>query len=106
MRFLVVSAVVFLASAAGLVFPDIGFLAYVWFSLMRPDIMAYGGPNSLSMILAIATLLGTARFVGNVRALLGNPIGALFLLFQVAVAVSAFQTHYPDLVWPKYVAFL
>lgn len=106
LRYIAVTAVVVLLSLCGLALPEVGFLGYVWFSLMRPDLMAYAGPNSLSMLLAAATLAGSLRLVKDVAVVASNPFVVLFLLFQVPIGISVYLTPYPGLVWPKYLAFL
>ena len=51
---------------AGLINPVIGLLGYMWYSLMRPDALAWTeGQYPYSLMLAAVTLFGAWRYAGN-----------------------------------------
>ncbi|MBI5086335.1 MAG: O-antigen ligase family protein [Acidobacteria bacterium] len=106
MRLMVVAALVALISIAGIAFPEVGMLGYIWFGQMRPDIMAYSDYNRFSMFLAIAVLIGGARKLSGLRWIFTNPFTILFLLLQFPILVSVLMTRLPSAVWPKYIPFL
>lgn len=106
MRHGLVFALVVLTSAAGLAFPLIGLYGYVVFGLMRPDVLAYAGPNKYSFAIAVCTLIGSARMVRNVTNFLQDPFTGLFLLLQVPFGLSVIFAVDVDLSLLKYIPFL
>jgi probable O-glycosylation ligase (exosortase A-associated) len=70
--------------------PSIGLAGYYWFALMRPDILAWSGPNNLSFFIAVSTLLSSiSRVMTNMSVLARSWICALFLLYLVIISLSA-----------------
>ena len=89
MRDLVLIAIVSTISVIALFRPTIGLLGYVWFALMRPDVLAYSsGAFPHSLVLAIATITGSVRMLGGVTRLFTNPFSALLLVMQAPIALS------------------
>lgn len=106
MRQLVLHLVVLGVCAAGLVNPVIGLYGYVWYSLMRPDVLAWAeGLYPHSITLAVVTLLGVWRFVPNYSHWLRNPFVLLVLLLQVPILLSNLMAPFPDLAWAPYWRF-
>ena len=68
--------------------PAVGLLGYIWFSLMRPDIMAYNPGAPYSFALAAATLISSVRHVISVPRLLTNPIILMLLFQQIPIGFS------------------
>jgi putative inorganic carbon (HCO3(-)) transporter len=107
MRDFLLAAIVGLLSIIGLVKPKIGVFGYVWFALMRPDVVAFSGPsNSYSLMIAASTLLGSLLYVGRIPRLIGNPIVVGLLALQVPIAISAFTAVDPQLSVPSYWLFV
>lgn len=106
MRHGLLVVLVALAAAAGLAVPVMGLFGYIGFGLMRPDTFAYAGPNRYSFILAVCTLVGSARMIGRVPNLLQDPFTRRFLLLQVPIAVSVLFAASTDLALVKYLPFL
>lgn len=67
--------------------PRIGLYGYIWFALMRPDLLCWSN-KPYSVALAIATLLGTVRFFPRVKVFFTNPIILTLLLLQIPIVVS------------------
>lgn len=106
MRAILLSALVALLAMAGLAQPRIGLLAYLWFALMRPDLLAWAGNNRYSLILAVAVLFASVREFPSFFRIFKNPFSLLFLLFQVPVLLSVLLSTNWDWCWPSYTLFL
>jgi hypothetical protein len=87
----------------GLIKPKIGVIGYVWFALLRPDVLAYSNPaNSYSMMIAVCTLIGAVPHLGRFGLLFTSPLSAGLLLMQIPTAISAFSAVDPNLSLPQY----
>ena len=106
MRDDIVFGIVVIISIAAILRPQIGLLGYVWFGLMRPDIMAYSGSNKYSMLIAICTLIGSIRYLPGIIRIFRNPYSTAFVLLQVPIAISVIAAPDPDLSMLKYIPFL
>ncbi len=83
--------------------PKIGLYGYVWFALMRPDLVAFAdGKYPYSLALAIGTAVGAIRYAPRVGIWLRNPFCLLLVLLQVAVGLSAMLAVRPDLSAGRY----
>ncbi len=86
----------------------IGLYGYLWFSLMRPDLLAWGSPNNnYSFILALFALLGAAvslpaKMIGMAR----NVFVLLLLVFAGVVTISTYAAIDPSIAWPQTNLFL
>ena len=85
--------------------PRLGMLAYIWYSLMRPDILAFVQDKyPVSMVLAICVgvglLFGDFQYVPP--KVLGNPFVQLLLLLQAVVFMSVLVAVNPALCEPRY----
>jgi putative inorganic carbon (hco3(-)) transporter len=84
-----------------------GLLGYVWFALMRPDVMAWSeGDIPFSMILAICTLLGALRHITDIHYLFRNPFSIGLLLLMIPVLLSIVFALNVKLAWEPFPAFL
>jgi probable O-glycosylation ligase (exosortase A-associated) len=104
MRQLLLTGIVLILAATGIAFPFVGLCGYVWFSLMRPDILAWVEERSwYSMALAIATLLGSIRYVFDLphRILLNRLVWPLLAL-QAPILASVFTAKIVDLSMQPY----
>jgi probable O-glycosylation ligase (exosortase A-associated) len=78
--------------------PSIGLAGYYWFALMRPDILAWSGPNNLSFFIAVSTLVSSiSRVIRNMSVLARSWICGMFLLYLVIISLSAVFAVQPSL---------
>src|SRR5574339_169589 len=64
MRQILLILIVLGLSATGLAVPFIGLCGYIWFGLMRPDVLAWIEERTwFSMMLALSTLVGGLRHI-------------------------------------------
>lgn len=98
MRELILAAVVAVLACIALVRPTLGILAYVWFSLMRPDLLAWSsGALPYSPMLAVATLAGSLRYLPRYPLLFTNPITRSMMALQVIYLASViFALEQPE----------
>ena len=108
MRQLALLAVTIPLAIVSVVNPQIGLLGYVWFSLMRPDYLAYSvGLHGASEWLALGVLLGSWRFLANAgRAWITNPYSRWLLLLQIPLFLSTRTALYPEYSLLAYWQFL
>jgi probable O-glycosylation ligase (exosortase A-associated) len=104
MRQLLLTLIVLALSATGLAEPFIGLCGYIWFSLMRPDVLAWIEERSwFSMALAISTLLGGLRHVGLwPYQVLQNPLIWPVFALQAPILGSVLLAQIPELSMPYY----
>ena len=88
MRKIVLMFIVTGICAGGLHTPAIGLLGYMWFALIRPDIMAYHPGAPYSLALGAVTVLSSVRYVATVPRLLSNPIVVMILFQQIPIGLS------------------
>jgi probable O-glycosylation ligase (exosortase A-associated) len=103
MRELLLSGIVGVLCVAGIFRPQIGLFGYIWFALMRPDVLAWVyGENRYSFFLAVATLLGAAfRAAQSIPAIVKNRISVILLLMQVPIILSSVFAVDPSLAFPS-----
>jgi probable O-glycosylation ligase (exosortase A-associated) len=107
MRLAIVAILVALTGLVGLGLPEIGLYGYVAYALARPDALAWAeGAYPFSSFLAIATLVGSIRYVGFFPRMFGSVTVLLLLLLQVPFTVSAFMSELSTESWAKYIMFL
>ncbi len=99
MREILLILIVAALSVAALVKPQIGLYGYIWFSIMRPDVLAWSSGLPYSMALAAATLAGSLRYLPAVTALFKSSISILLLALQIPVLLSAAFAQDPSLCW-------
>ncbi len=83
-----------------------GLMGYVWFGLMRPDIMAYSGYNRYSLFIAVSTLIGTIPRLPQLWLIFQNPYSLGYVVFQIPIFLSVAMAVNPDWSIPKYLPFL
>lgn len=106
-RELLLVAIVFGLAPVALVRPIYGLYGFIWFSLMRPDYLAWAtGKYPFAMILAGATLLGSIRYAGDVKVLFTNPIARRLLLLQIPIGLSVLFCEGQFLSADRYNAFM
>lgn len=108
MRELLLLCIVGVLSIAAVAKPQFGVMAYIWFSLMRPDYIAFStGQYSYSMMLAIGMILGSWREIGKARAAwFTNPFSWLLVLLQIPILLSTQTSLLPGYSLDKYLPFL
>jgi probable O-glycosylation ligase (exosortase A-associated) len=69
--------------------PRLGLYGYYWFALMRPDILAWSGPNHYSLaIAAFTSICNSGRALQRLPALFANPLCRRLLLLVGVIALS------------------
>ena len=90
LRSLALAGIVVGVAGCAIVNPLIGLFGYVWFALMRPDYLAWSyGDYPYSIILAVATSIGTIRYLPRITVFFRNPIILLVLGLQIPFILSA-----------------
>ena len=92
---------------AAFVRPYLGLLGYLWFALLRPDILAWVEDRRLSFIIAVCVLLGSAiRLPAGIWRIWANPISRALVLLQVPIVLSALVAVDPSLSIPPLLLYL
>jgi putative inorganic carbon (hco3(-)) transporter len=86
--------------------PKWGLLGYIFFSLCRPDYLAWAPSNRLSFIIATATLFGSAPVVFRWVTQLRNPFVILLLILLSLCLFSTVLAVNPDAAFPRYWQFV
>jgi probable O-glycosylation ligase (exosortase A-associated) len=87
--------------------PRIGLYGYLWFGLMRPDLLAFAdGKYPYSLALAICTGVGAIRYAGKIASWLRNPFCWLLLLLQIPIGLSAILAVRPELSAERYQTYI
>lgn len=70
--------------------PILGMYSYIWFALMRPDVLAWAddGRFPFSMMLAAVTCLGALQFSWRLPAVFSSPVVLTLLALQIPVLLS------------------
>lgn len=106
MREIVLMVVVAVICVAGVVRPLIGLYGYLWFALMRPDVLAWSAGNyPYSLALAIATIVGSVRYFASVRRIFTNPLCLLLIGFQATILLSILTSPHPEWCWGAFDQF-
>ncbi len=106
MRDAVLMVIVALLSVMAVFSPRFGLFGYLWFSLLRPDIMAYSSGRPYSMILAVVTAASSLRALPHAMALMRNPFVWIFIGFQVWSGLSVLTAQIRALCFPQYTYFI
>jgi probable O-glycosylation ligase (exosortase A-associated) len=81
--------------------PQIGLLGYVWFGLMRPDVLAFSDLQYSIALAALTIVMGLAHHLTDLPRLFINPISRLLILMQIPIALSvAYAVDVPLAVIP------
>jgi probable O-glycosylation ligase (exosortase A-associated) len=93
---------------AALIKPRMGLYGHIWYSLMRPDAIAWvEGVYPISMALAATTLIGSIRYTGRFPGLLTNPFVRRLLVLVSLTSISViFPQTGPFLSPERYTEFL
>lgn len=106
-RFLIVISTIIGICLLSPLRPILGLYGYYWFATMRPDILAWAGPNRYSLALAVVTLLSNLpAILRNVPLLVLNSILRNLLLFLLMVTISVVVAVDPSLCFDRYGQFL
>src|SRR5215813_11604852 len=91
---------------AALVRPKIGLYGYIWFAIVQPDVMAWcEGKYPFSLSLALATILGSIRYIGQFPRILSSQIIQGVLLLQIPIGISILFCEGPFLSPERYENF-
>lgn len=103
MRAVLLFSIITAISLAALARPRIGLYGYVWFALMRPDVLAWQyNAQPYSFALAVATLLGSLRYSSFFLDLFRIPFTRWILVLNAFIFASAVFAINPSLSWPSY----
>ena len=105
MRADILLAIVCLFVPVALAMPKWGLVGYMFFALCRPDIMAWAATDRASLILAAATLLGSAIYIGRWFAQLRNPLVLTLLFLILMFFLSTVLAVVPGLAYPRFNGF-
>ncbi|HLI86853.1 MAG TPA: putative O-glycosylation ligase, exosortase A system-associated [Bryobacteraceae bacterium] len=87
--------------------PRIGLYGYLWFGLMRPDLLAFAeGKYPYSLALALCTAIGASRYVARATVWLRNPFCLWLLVLQLPVGLSVLAAVQPELSFERYQAYI
>jgi len=105
-RELALIAIVAIICLVAIVRPQYGLYGYIWFAIVQPDVMAWcEGKYPFSLALALATLIGSIRFLYNLPRLLRNPFVQGILLLQIPIGISIVLSEGPFLSPDRYSNF-
>jgi probable O-glycosylation ligase (exosortase A-associated) len=96
-RELLLTGIVGVLCLGALFSPRIGVFSYIWFSLMRPDILSWSVGKPFSLALGIAALVGCIRVVPRFTRLIRSPITCGLLLLMVPIGLSVVYAIDPRL---------
>jgi len=107
MRDLVVMGITLVLCLLSPLNPRLGLYGYYWFALMRPDILAWSGPNRYSLLIAVFTLLSNSgRALANLPVLIRSPLCRTMLLLVVVITLSIPFAVKPELCYEPYSLFI
>lgn len=106
-RALILTAVVAVLCIVALVRPRVGLYGYMWYAMMRPDILAWvDNMYPFSLCLALATAAGSLAYAPNYVKVLRNPMSRWLVLLQVPLALSVAFTYKVELSAAPYLEYL
>ena len=108
LRELTLIGIVFILVLLALVRPKYGLYGYLWYALMRPDVLCYveDERNIYSLVIFGATALGSIRYIPNIANVFRHYIGICFIALQVPFTLSVSFAVYPDLAVDRFVFFI
>lgn len=86
--------------------PRYGLMGYLWFSIFRPDILAFSPGRPYSMILAVVTAASALRALPRVMELMSNPFIWIFLGYHAWSGLSVLMAQNMRLCFPHYTFFV
>jgi putative inorganic carbon (hco3(-)) transporter len=90
-----------------LVRPKVGLYGYVWFAVLRPDVLAWcENDHPFSLALAVCTAIGSFRYYGRAKVIFSNPTTLALLGLQVPIGLSVLAAVDIKLATPNYWAYL
>lgn len=100
--------VVVAISLIALIRPRLGLYGYLWYGLMRPDVLAWVDQedNYYSLLMAVALLLGSLAQLFEFRNLFLEPISPMILLLQIPIGLSVLAAYSTALATPRYSFFI
>lgn len=107
MRELLLLAIVFFICVASLVKVQVALYGYVWYGLMRPDILAFAEAKyPISTILAIACAIAMVRRYSSLPAIFQCSASRLLLLMQIPIGLSVLFAVRPELSMERYTDYI
>ena len=94
--------VALLICAAALVRPRFGLYGYIWFALLRPDVLAWSyGERPYSLAIAVCLLVGSLAHLPSIGRVFRSPISVGLQILVVIITFSAFAAVVPALAIPE-----
>jgi probable O-glycosylation ligase (exosortase A-associated) len=89
---------------ASLIRPRIGMYGYLWYDLMRPDVLAFveDSENIYSFLIAVFLLISMVLRFMDLFNVFRNPFSLSILLLQIPIALSVWFAVEPLLSYPRY----
>jgi probable O-glycosylation ligase (exosortase A-associated) len=84
---------------------NVGFYGYIWFALLRPDLLAFSR-RPFSLVFLILTFIGSLRFAHRYVNILRSPITLGLVLLQIPIFVSTLTAVYPELCTHYYSTYI
>lgn len=81
-------------SAAGLAKPRVALIAYIWFAVMRPDVLAWATDRPYSMVLGAVAVLSCLRELPYVLNIFQSRWMVLFLALMGWITLSVITSEY------------
>jgi len=106
MRDALLMALVGVLCAVAVFSPRYGLYGYLWYSLFRPDILAFSTGRPYSMLLAVVTLASSLRAAPLAVELIGNPFILIFIGYQAWSGLSVLTAQRTALCFPNYTYFI
>jgi probable O-glycosylation ligase (exosortase A-associated) len=107
MRGLILQTIVALLAGTALVEPRIGLLAWIWYGAMHPNFFAWMPyANSMSLLLAVTTLVGSLRNIGQISVWFTEPIPCGLILFLIPIGLSTAFAIKPGLAYEPFLNFI
>jgi probable O-glycosylation ligase (exosortase A-associated) len=100
--------IIVFGSLAALIRPKIGLYIYTWYSIARPDVLAWIDrvENYYSFIIAVCTLLGSVQMLPKVKNIFTSSISRSVTLMMIPVIISGLMPTYPALTEVRFSQFM
>lgn len=108
LRELLLIGIVAVVCVLALIRPKYGLYGYMWYALMRPDVLAFveDDRNIYSFVIFCVTAISALRHIGNISRLFQSFFFVTLLLLQILLGLSVLNAVYYDLAVPRYIFFV
>jgi probable O-glycosylation ligase (exosortase A-associated) len=108
LRELALIGIVAVICATAILRPKYGIFGYLWYGLMRPDVLAWieDDRNIYGFLILLATAIGSLTQLHNLSALFRSTWSRLVIFLQIPIALSVIFAYRLELAWPRYSFFI